>query len=83
LGSSFREHYRWGRTLSYRNIKGDKVYLVDGTWVDEPTLINIMRETWRPSGREDQDWFVVNLGELKDEKRPIGNQGIWGKNPFV
>lgn len=59
----FREYYRWGKTLSYRNRNRDNVYLVDGTWVDENNLKRIMRETWRPASREDQDWFVVNLGE--------------------
>jgi hypothetical protein len=59
----FREHYRWGKTLSYRNKNNDRIYLVDGTWVDEDNLKRIMKETWRPAGREDQDWFVSNLGQ--------------------
>lgn len=59
----FREYYRWGKNLSYRNENNDKVYLADGTWVDWNNLKSIIRATWRPASREDQDWFVANLGE--------------------
>lgn len=58
----FREYYRWGKTLSYRNDNGDKVYLVNGVWTDWNGLKENVRETWRPASREDQDWFVSNLG---------------------
>ena len=58
----FREHYKWGKTLSYRNDAGDKVYLVDGRWTDWNRLIENVKETWRPASREEQDWFVANLG---------------------
>lgn len=73
----FREHYPWGKTLSYRNEKGDTVFLnvdfqgVDAedlnargvaTWVSWDQLKEILKRDWRPAGKEDQDWMIANLG---------------------
>lgn len=94
----FREHYPWGKTLSYQNKKGDKIYLNvefteenlkndtrgKATWVTWDQLKKILREDWRPPSQSDQDWFVANLGELpKQENKQIPQQGNFGKNPFV
>lgn len=72
----FREHYPWGRTLSYRNDKGDKVFLnIDfkgvnpedpnargvATWVTWNQLKEILKDDWHPASKEDQDWFSAVL----------------------
>lgn len=85
----FREYYRWGKTLSYRNENDDKVYLERDdsgkmVWMTKDQLIEQVKKTWRPPDREGQDWFVANLGSKpKEENKPIPPQGNFGKNPFV
>lgn len=63
----FREHYKWGKNLSYQNKNGDKVFLSrddqgNMVWMTFEQLKEQVKKTWRPSSREDQDWFVANLG---------------------
>ena len=63
----FREHYKWGKTLSYQNKNGEKVFLEKDdsgklTWMTFSQLKEQVKKTWRPASREDQDWFVANLG---------------------
>lgn len=84
----FREHFRWGRNLSYRNKNNDSVYLERDdsgkmVWMSSDQLKEQVKKTWRPSSRADQDWFVANLGEMPKENKPIPPQGNFGKNPFV
>jgi hypothetical protein len=62
----FREHYPWGRTLSYQNKTGDKIYLERNdaekmVWMNWEQLKEQMRKDWRPAGRADQDWYMTNL----------------------
>ena len=63
----FRENFPWGRTLAYRNEKGDKVYLdhnLEGqhVWMTWDQLKEVLRRDWRPVNKQDQDWFIANLG---------------------
>lgn len=62
----FREYYPWGKTLSYRNKNGDKIYFERNdagkfVWMTWEQLKEQIKKTWRPSSQQDQDWFIVNL----------------------
>ena len=63
----FREHYRWGRNLSYQNKNGDKIYLERDdsgkmVWMTQKQFMDQVKKTWVPASQEDQDWFTANLG---------------------
>ena len=68
----FREHYPWGKTLSYQNKQGDKVYLNIkwnedelkpgiATWVTWDQLVEILKQEWRPASQEDRQWYLEHL----------------------
>ena len=82
----FREHYPWGKTLSYQNKQGDKIYLDRNeagqmVWMTWDQLKEVLRRDWRPPDRAGQDWFVANIGNHPEVNGPT-SQGLWGANPF-
>lgn len=83
----FREHYRWGRTPSYRNKNNEQVYLDrDETgkliWMSLEQLKAQIRNDWVPVSMEDQNWFTANLGPIPPESRqPIPTKGLWDNGP--
>jgi len=63
----FKEYQKWGWCPTYRNEenKEDILYYDRDTrqllnWLE---MKDLLRATWRPASREDQDWWVVNIGE--------------------
>ena len=58
----FREHYYFGKMLSYQNKKGDKIYLLNGNkWSTWEQVKQEMKDTWRPTGTEEIAWYHQNI----------------------
>lgn len=63
-----KTHQMWGWCPTYRKENGgkDDILFYDQqtnqilTWQEMKALL---KDTWRPAGREEQDWFVANLGD--------------------
>jgi hypothetical protein len=58
----------WGWCPTYRKIDGSKddILFYDqqtNQLLNWPEMKALLKETWRPAGREEQDWFVANLGD--------------------
>jgi len=63
-----KSYQMWGWCPTYRKENGSKE---DTLFYDQqtnqlltwPEMKALLKETWRPAAREEQDWFVANLGD--------------------
>jgi len=66
----YRENYWFGKCPSYQNKNGDKVILNRGweeedgkaKWVTWEQLKRVLKDQWRPVGREELAWYHQNIG---------------------
>ena len=59
----FREHYHFGKMLSYQNEKGDKIYLLNGKWATWDEVKKDLQELWRPVGQDALKWYWENVAK--------------------
>jgi hypothetical protein len=58
-----KEHQKWGYCPTYKSKtdSNDILYFENGRLFRWEELKEYLKDVWRPSSREDQDWFVTNL----------------------
>lgn len=79
----FREHYHFGRMLSYQNIKGDKIYLLNGKWALWNEVKKDLQETWRPTGEDALKWYWENIAETSKTSKVKACKTCTISNPNV